>query len=310
VYHIQFEYRTFGGVGRSLLLLPLLAAFLRRSGSVVVVTLHGLVTVDSLRAWRLKGLLHFVFQSSIRMTGLFASAFIVHSEGMRKTAEGVYGLRDIIVIPFGSDPVPTLPTSRPKSNHVVFFGFIRPEKGIDLLMEAVRALREEIPDVRLTIAGSVVYPEERSHLVALRERAQTKALAGAVRFLTKFLDDAEISALMQDAAVIVLPYRDRFVEVSLLVHDVAGYGVPLICSDSPRFGELIDGVDCLKVVPEATELARAIRRILLDADLSRTLSEGLLRRARQESWDSVAAKHVALYRRLLEAKGAARAEEP
>jgi polysaccharide biosynthesis protein PslF len=309
LYHIQFEYRTFGGIGRSLVLVPLLTALLRPRGPVVV-TVHGLITEESVQARKLKRVIRLAFRLAVKSTGLFASAFVVHSEGMRTIAEDEYGLHDVSVIPFGSDPVPALPTSRPKSNHVVFFGFIRPEKGIELLVEAVRALREEIPDIRLTIAGSVVYVDERGYLVALRERVRAEGLTETVRFLTKFLNDAEISALMQDAAVIVLPYTDRFVEVSLLVYDVAGYGVPLICSDIPRFTELIDGVDCLKVVPEVTELAGAIRSILLDPALSRSLSEGLLRRARQNSWDSVAARHVALYRELLEAKGVRRAEGP
>jgi glycosyltransferase involved in cell wall biosynthesis len=126
-----------------------------------------------------------------------------------------------------------------------------------------------------------------------------EGLTENVRFLTKFLTEEEISDLMREAAVLALPYTDQFVEVSAIVHDLAGYGVPLVCSKTPRFSELEDGVDCLKVVPESNELAEAIERILTDPALSARLGEGLLRRSRSASWDMVGAKHLELYREVL-----------
>jgi glycosyltransferase involved in cell wall biosynthesis len=298
IYHIQVEYQTFGGVARSLAILPLLAALLRVRGAVVV-TLHGLVTARGLRGRRLKALVLFAFQLSLRATGIHASAFVVHSEDMRKAAEREYGLHDVVVIPLGSDPVPTLAAGRKTFHHVVFFGFIRPEKGLEPLVEAIRKLKDEIPDIRLTVAGSVVRARERGYLETVRNRVLAEGLTENVRFLTKFLTDEEVADVMRDASVLALPYTDEFVEVSLIVHDLAGYGVPLICSTAPRFSELEDGVDCLKVAPEPNELAKAIRRVLLDPALAARLGEGLLARSRRESWDMVVAKHLELYREIL-----------
>ncbi len=212
----------------------------------------------------------------MKATGSFASAFVVHSEGMRKTAEGEYGLHDVFVIPLGSVQVSAVAGGRAASHHVVFFGFIRPEKGLQSLIGAIGTLRGQVPDIRLTIAGSVVHERERGYLLGLHERVQAEALTDHVRFLTKFLSDEEISELMREAAALALPYTDQFVEVSAIVHDVAGYGVPLVCSKTPRFSELVDGVDCLKVAPVSGEIARAILRILSEPDLATKLGEGLL----------------------------------
>ena len=262
-------------------------------------TLHGLVTEESLQGRRMKGLLHLAFRSSMKATGSFASAFVVHSEGMRKTAEGEYGLHDVFVIPLGSVQVSAVAGGRAASHHVVFFGFIRPEKGLQSLIGAIGTLRGKVPDIRLTIAGSVVHERERGYLLGLHERVQAEALTDHVRFLTKFLSDEEISELMREAAALALPYTDQFVEVSAIVHDVAGYGVPLVCSKTPRFSELVDGVDCLKVAPESGEIARAILRILSEPDLATKLGEGLLRRSQTSTWDVVAAEHLKLYRQVL-----------
>jgi glycosyltransferase involved in cell wall biosynthesis len=298
VYHIQYEYRTFGGIGRSLVALPLLAFFLSRRAPVVV-TIHGLVTEASLRSRRFKRLAYLAFRLSLRVTGTFVSAFIVQSEEMSRTAEREYGLHPVYMIPLGSDQVPASREVRPSSNEVAFFGFIRPEKGLRPLLGAIQKLREEIPSIRLTVAGSVVRESERSYLDGLEELVSAQRLNGNVRFLTKFLRDEEISGLLRQASVLVLPYTDHFVEVSGIVHAVAGYGVPIVCSDTPRFSELEDGIDCLKVLPEPNELAEAIRRILGDPVLSGNLGEALIRKARLESWEIVGAKHLELYREVL-----------
>jgi len=263
------------------------------------VTLHGLVTEQSLQGRTMKGLLLIAFRSSMKATGSFASAFVVHSEGMRKTAEDQYGLHDVFVIPLGSVLVSAVAGGRVSSHHVVFFGFIRPEKGLQHLIGAIGTLREKVPDIRLTIAGSVVHERERGYLRGLRERVHTEALTDHVRFLTEFLSDEEIAELMRGAAVFALPYTDQFVEVSAIVHDVAGYGVPLVCSRTPRFSELVDGVDCLKVAPVSSEIARAILRILSEPNLATKLGEGLLRRSQTVTWDVVAAEHLELYRQVL-----------
>jgi glycosyltransferase involved in cell wall biosynthesis len=283
VYHIQYEYRTFGGIGRSLVALPL----------------HGLVTEASLRSRRFKRLAYLAFRLSLRVTGTFVSAFIVQSEEMSRTAEREYGLHPVYMIPLGSDQVPASREVRPSSNEVAFFGFIRPEKGLRPLLGAIQKLREEIPSIRLTVAGSVVRESERSYLDGLEELVSAQRLNGNVRFLTKFLRDEEISGLLRQASVLVLPYTDHFVEVSGIVHAVAGYGVPIVCSDTPRFSELEDGIDCLKVLPEPNELAEAIRRILGDPVLSGNLGEALIRKARLETWEIVGAKHLELYREVL-----------
>jgi len=69
---------------------------------------------------------------------------------------------------------------------------------------------------------------------------------------------------------------------------------------------LVDGVDCLKVAPVSSEIARAILRILSEPNLATKLGEGLLRRSQTVTWDVVAAEHLELYRQVLRSSSPAK----
>ena len=291
VYLIDFEYATFGSVARSFVLLPLLA-FLLRIRRPVVAKLHGVVTDASLHGRRLAHPILLAFHLSYRLTGVFASGFIVHSELMRTTLRTDYGITNASVIPLGADAaIPGASTPE----HLVFFGFVRPSKGVEELIAAMGLLKEDHPDLRLVVAGGLALDREAGYLEVLQEAVHRAGVADRVEFRTRFLPEAEKAAIVRSARILVLPYTDQFVEVSAVVHDFVAYGVPIVCSDRPRFSELTDGVDCLKVRPEAPELAKGIRTLLEDPSLASRLGENLRRKAQAESWDRIAD----LYRRRL-----------
>lgn len=296
--HVQFEYRTFGGVGRSLAILPLLTFLLSRRWPVIV-TLHGIVTRSGLRGRAFGRLASLAYCVSLRHTATFAAAIIVHSELMRDTLVSELGVRKTVVIPHGSDIPSIVSEAIPSNLHLVFFGFIRPEKGLEDLLTAVNVLKGDYPGIRLTVAGAPVRKDEAEYLERLHRLIGEMNLESYVRFTTKFLTDREKEALVSRAAAIILPYRDQFIEVSGVVHDLAGFGVPIICSATPRFSELTDGVNCLKVLPDGLALARAIRRLFEDPGLRERLGKGIRRKAEAESWERVAERHLEIYRAVV-----------
>jgi glycosyltransferase involved in cell wall biosynthesis len=71
-------------------------------------------------------------------------------------------------------------------NRVIFVGQIIPEKGVDLLLEAVALLRARGLDLTLDIVGDIdgwEAPGYRGYRAAVRERAARDDLRGAVSFL-------------------------------------------------------------------------------------------------------------------------------
>lgn len=79
---------------------------------------------------------------------------------------------------------------------VLFFGLLRPYKGLDTLLEAWAALGET--EAELWIAGMPRMPIEPLRELADRAR-------GRVRFIPRFISDAEIPELMRRADLLVLP---------------------------------------------------------------------------------------------------------
>lgn len=299
VADIQFEYRTFGSHLRTLTRLPLLAFFLRNTVATIV-TVHGVLTYESLRGLRFRFWKWLAVVASLRLTGLFCRLMIVHSEEMRRELLRL-GLKNVAVIPHGSGPLDYRSQDASRSG-VLFFGFIRPSKGLDSLVLAFKQVVAAYPDASLIIAGGVNDPEGRSYLRHLDALVEETGLRPNVAFRTAFLSEAEKRSLAAESAILVLPYTDRYLEVSGVLHDFSGFGVSVICSRTPRFTELQDGSDCLKVNVTPSDLAGSITQLLGDPDLRERLARNLSRRAQLESWEAIGSKRLVLYGKVLAAQ--------
>ena len=167
-----------------------------------------------------------------------------------------------------------LPLPDPAKPVVLFFGLIRPYKGLDVLLEAWRGIN----DAELWVVG--------------KPRMDTAALkAGAppgVRFLERFVSDAEVSALFRRANLAVLPYRE--IDQSGVLFTALAFGTPLVLSDVGGFPEITEAA---AHVPAGDAAAlHGTLRALLDEPPPRRAHRG------RYSWDAIAAQHLALYARL------------
>ncbi len=168
---------------------------------------------------------------------------------------------------------------------VLFFGLMRPYKGIDVLLEAWR----EVQDAELWIAGM-----PRMDISALRAAAPAN-----VRFVPRFITDQQLPPYFRRADLIVLPYRE--IEQSGVLFTALAFGKPLLLSDVGGFGE-IAAAGAARAVPPGDPLALRTALIeLLDdpaklaalAARSRQLASG------EYGWDGIAQRTLALYRELL-----------
>lgn len=135
---------------------------------------------------------------------------------------------------------------------LLFFGFIRPYKGVDVLLRAVA----QVPDVRLTVAGEVWDDEARVHdLVA------ELGLGERVDLRLAYLPDDELHQLLRDADALVLPYTSGTGTQQVRV--AQAHGAPVIASRISTMPEQVnDGIDGFLVNPgDVDDLAAAIRRL-------------------------------------------------
>jgi glycosyltransferase involved in cell wall biosynthesis len=229
-------------------------------------------------------------------------AVVAHSE------HGAARLRDEVgldparvrVIPHGAfDYLTGLPDEKPlpaelegaEGPVILFFGLLRPYKGLDTLLTAFR----ELEGAELWIVGN-----PRMDLEPLRRLAAEAP--GRVRFVTRFVEDAEIPSIFRGADVVVLPYRDA--EHSGVLYTGLAFGKPLVLSSVGGFPEVAaDGAARLVPPEDPAALREALGELIGDS----AAREQLAAAARQAaagpySWDSVAARTTALYEELLEAR--------
>jgi glycosyltransferase involved in cell wall biosynthesis len=220
-------------------------------------------------------------------------AVVVHTEHGRRrlTRElGVAGER-VHVIPHGvlghlfEAPAARLPFA-PARPLVLFFGLLRPYKGLDVLLEAWRG----IGDAELWIVGM-----PRMNLAPLR------ALAPAgVRFLTRFVSDGELRACLEAATLVVLPYRE--IDQSGALFTALACAKPLLLSDAGGFEE-IARAGAARAVPagNAPALHAALLELLGDGAARESMSSRARALARGEyAWSAIAQRTLELYEALLQ----------
>lgn len=177
---------------------------------------------------------------------------------------------------------------------ILFFGLLRPYKGLDTLLEAF----SRIGGAELWIVGNPRMPVE-----PLRRLAE--GAPGRVRFVTRFVDEEEIPAILRRADVVVLPYRDA--EHSGVLYAALAFGKPLVLSAVGGFPEIAE-LGAARLVPpeDPAALAGVLGELVGDEAARRELAAAASAAAAGPySWDRIAARTVELYRELLAARGGA-----
>jgi glycosyltransferase involved in cell wall biosynthesis len=176
--------------------------------------------------------------------------------------------------------------SPPKGSTLLFFGLLRAYKGLDLL---VRALAE-LPDARLVVAGDPLDPVETAQALARELGVDSR-----VEWRLGFVPDADVAALMRDAAAVVLPYRRT--DASGVLATAIGHGRPVVVSDVGSLGETVREFGLGEVVPpgDAHALAEACGRLLADPARLQAAFEGTRAARAALTWDAAAAEHERIY---------------
>ena len=171
---------------------------------------------------------------------------------------------------------------------ILAFGLVRPYKGTEVLLEAFRG----IEGAELWIVGKPLMD-----IADLREAAERAP--GRVRFVDRFIADAEVPAYMRRADLVVLPYLN--IEQSGVLYTALAFGRPMVLSDVGGFGEVADHGAARLVPPGDPEALReTLSQLLADptarAELATAAAEAA---AGAYSWDEIGALTMALYERLL-----------
>ncbi len=171
---------------------------------------------------------------------------------------------------------------------VLFFGLLRPYKGIEVLLRAWRALA---PQAELWIVGRPRMDIERLSAVA----------PPGVRWVPRFVSEGELVACFSRADMLVLPYlrTERF-DFSGVLATALAFGKPSVLSDVGGFAEVARAGAASLVPPgDPDALADTLGALLEDPQKRERLAQGACAAADGPySWARAAELTQALYREL------------
>jgi glycosyltransferase involved in cell wall biosynthesis len=224
--------------------LTVLSARLKRAGIPTVFICHNVEDHES-AAWK---------RALSRRTLATSSRFLTHSRADAETLRRLFPNARIATLPlpvFDLTPPPKTRLPRRGRLELLFFGLVRPYKGLDTLVGAMERLQDT--DVWLTIAGEWWLKDAalRSRISRLRR----------VELIDRFLPDTEAADRFARADAVVLPYRQATgAGVIALAYR---YGKPVLATRVGGLPDVVEeGATGFLVPPDDPDaLAAAIRRL-------------------------------------------------
>ncbi len=124
--------------------------------------------------------------------------------------------------------------------YILFFGFIRKYKGLDLLIKAMKFLPN---DIELIVAGEVYGKfDEYQKLI------EDENLIKRIHLFTNYIADNEVSIYFSASDACVLPYRSA--TQSGITGIAYNFDVPLIATDTGSLKEVIEPYNCGEIIQE------------------------------------------------------------
>jgi len=290
-----------GTVLHSYLALCLLA---RLIGARVIIEFHEVLDTGEVRIPLWRTYAGVMGASVVRL----ADGFAVHSAFDRELLRGRWrlGRRPVAILPHGPhdhlrtavsaetdapgdgashDARMVIRDAPPEAVNLLFFGVIRPYKGLEDLVEAF----ERIPDSDIQGYWLTVVGETWEGWTLPAQRIAASPRQKRITFVNRYVHDMELDGYLNGADAVILPYLRS--SLSGPLHVAMGYGLPIVMTDVGGNAEAAEGYAGIILTPPADPLAlgRAIQRI---PDMART------RYAHPHSWEHTAVAYEGFFTSL------------
>jgi glycosyltransferase involved in cell wall biosynthesis len=218
----------------------------------------------------------------------------------------------VTVIPFGinnSVPITTLTRAEarerlgiePKAKVILFFGSLRPYKGLDTLVSSFQNIASQDHDYTLVIAGE---PRKECEEYLARILTQIESHSSRKQIITRFqyVPDCETELYFKTADLVALPYVQIFQSGVLFL--AFSFGVPVVASDIGSFREdVIEGRNGFLYHPTDPDgLAAAIQRYFkskLYMEIDKHRNDIRDRAQESHSWELIGRMTRGVYEKLL-----------
>lgn len=165
--------------------------------------------------------------------------------------------------------------------YILFFGFIRDYKGLDLLLLAMTDERIQALGIRLIVAGEFYANEEK-----YRNLIRDAKLESVVRVYADFIPNDEVRYYFGAADLVVQPYKSA---TQSGISQIAYYfDKPMVVTNVGGLPEIVpDGEAGYVVAPDPTAIADALVNFY-EKDREEAFIQGVIREKKRFSWEHLA----------------------
>jgi glycosyltransferase involved in cell wall biosynthesis len=149
---------------------------------------------------------------------------------------------------------------QPNLNQILYVGYMRHVKGIDVLLAAMPRLVKEKPELKLVLVGGGIYRETKTQELELRELAKRFGIEKNVEF-AGIKTPSEVASYMRESALLVLPSRTETFGAVLV--EALACGTPVVATACGGPEDIVnDSVGLLVPKEDPETLANAILETL------------------------------------------------
>lgn len=166
----------------------------------------------------------------------------------------------------------------PDYNYVLFFGFIRDYKGLDLLLDAFANPQLKAMPVKLLVAGEFYVKEEKYLQQIARLQLEDKVVLH-----TRFIPNTQVALYFSAAHLIAQPYKSA--TQSGVTQVAYHFEKPIVTTNVGGLAEIVsNGKVGFVVNPDSAEIAQAVIRFF-EENLYDTFHAAMKEEKKRFSWD-------------------------
>jgi D-inositol-3-phosphate glycosyltransferase len=178
----------------------------------------------------------------------------------------------------------------PDFSYLLFFGFIRAYKGLDLLLDAFADHRLRSRKLKLLVAGEF-YEDDTPYRTKIKEHG----LENDVIIFNRFIRDKEVPIFFGAADLVVQPYKSA--TQSGVTQIAFHYEKPMLVTEVGGLKEIIPHGKCGYVVnPDFQSIADSIVDFY-DNNRKELFAEGVKQEKQKFTWDKMTGSIIEVYKK-------------
>lgn len=276
--------------------------FLRAVRKPVVVTLHTVLERPNARQ-----------VAVFREIGKLSARLVVMAGNVSESLEQAYRIppEKIVFIHHGAPDVPFHGSDYFKRvfglsgrEVLMTFGLLSPNKGIEVVLDALPPIVKKHPEVVYLIVGAthpVVRKEAgETYRKMLLRHVREHQLSEHVRFVNQYLTLNQLILYLRATNIYLAPQLDLSQYVSGTLAYAAAFGKAIIATES-RYARYLFADDRGLLVParDAQAVTAALETLLSNPQRKRDVEEAIYIYSRAMTWPSVASQYADLFRRVI-----------